>query len=226
MITAETLKTVSTSRLFTDKKLAFSAAILVIFHAVGFLGLVFSGQSETYQNLTPLHLLLTNALLFLNHKNFNAAFFLFAWVTFLAGFLAEVLGVHTGLLFGNYVYGQALGFKLWNVPLLIGLNWVMLVYCIGITVRNWTKKPWLATILAAGIMVLLDHFIEPVAMRFDFWSWQNHQIPLQNYAGWLLLSLILQFYFQRSNVTKTNPLAPLVFGLQALFFIALNIMNK
>ncbi|MFC5270782.1 carotenoid biosynthesis protein [Adhaeribacter terreus] len=223
MITAETLKTVSSSRLFTDKKLAFSAAVLVIFHAVGFWGLVFSGTPETYQNLTPLNLLLTNFLLFLHHKNFNAAFFLFALITFAAGFLAEVLGVHTGLLFGNYVYGEALGFKLWEVPLLIGLNWVMLVYCIGITVRNWTEKPWLAAIISALLMVLLDYFIEPVAVRFDFWSWQNNEIPLQNYAGWLLLALILQLYFQRSNVPKTNAVAPLVFLLQAVFFIALNI---
>lgn len=226
MITAELLKTVSISRLFTAKKLAFSAAILVIFHAVGFWGLTFSGQPETYQNLTPLHLLLTNFLLFLNHKNFNAAFFIFAGLTFAAGFLAEVVGVHTGLLFGNYVYGQALGFKLWNVPLLIGLNWVMLVYSIGITVRNFTNKPWLAAVISAGIMVLLDLFMEPVAMRFDFWTWKNHEIPLQNYAGWLMLSLVLQIYFQRSRVNKTNRLAPLVFGLQAVFFIALNIMNK
>src|SRR5688572_19150870 len=146
MISAEPINPKLTSRLLTDKKLLFSITVLVIFHAVGFWGLIFSGQPEMYQRLTPLNLLLTNFLLFLNHKKFDAAFFAFVIFTFLAGFLAEVAGVHTGVLFGYYVYGEAIGFKLWTVPLLIGLNWVMLVYSAGITVRNWTKKPLFAAI--------------------------------------------------------------------------------
>lgn len=221
MISTDTIKLNFPSRLFTEKKLPFSVAVLVIFHAVGFWGLIFSGEPETYQRLTPLNLLLTYFLLFLNHQRFNVAFFAFAVLTFLAGFFAEVLGVHTGLLFGNYIYGEALGFKLWHVPLLIGLNWVMLVYSIGITVRNWIKKPAFTAIIAAFLMVLLDLFIEPAAMQFDFWSWKNDQIPVQNFVGWLALSLLLQLYFQRSKVCKTNKIAPVVFGLQTLFFVAL-----
>ena len=225
MISAETIKPNLSSRLFTDKKLLFSIAVLVIFHAVGFWGLIFSNEPEMYQRLTPLNLLLTNFLLFLNHKKFDTSFFTFVIIIFLAGFLAEVAGVHTGLLFGNYTYGEALGFKLWNVPLLIGLNWVMLVYSVGITVRNWTKKPAFAAIISACLMVLLDLFIEPVAMRFDFWNWENNQIPLQNYMGWFVLSLFLQLFFQRSAVSKTNKIALVVFGLQATFFIALNLFK-
>src|SRR5690242_19268864 len=119
MISNENTKALPHPRLFPAKKVAFSVAVLLIFHFVGIWGLVYSGNAAYYQQLTPLNLLLTNLLLFINHKHFNRAFFLFAGITFTVSFLAEVIGIHTGLLFGDYAYGKALGFKLWEVPLLI-----------------------------------------------------------------------------------------------------------
>lgn len=223
MITAKPNQNQTFPVLFTNKKLLFSAAVLVIFHAVGLWGLLLSGDAVYYQNLTPMNLLLTAFLLFLNHKNFDVSFWLFAALTFAAGFLAEVAGVHTGLLFGNYQYGEALGFKLWNVPLLIGLNWIILVYSIGSVMRQWLPKPLAAALVATVLMVALDFFIEPVAMRFDFWSWQNNQIPAHNFAGWFGLALLLQLYFQYARVNKENPSAAWVLIVQATFFIVLNL---
>ncbi|WP_018476306.1 carotenoid biosynthesis protein [Pontibacter roseus] len=196
-------------------------AVLVIFHAVGFWGLLFSGESEYFQSLTPLNLLLTYALLFSFHKRWDGTFVLFALVVAAAGFMAEVVGIHTGLLFGDYVYGEALGAKLWDVPLLIGLNWLMLVYTTG-HIANFTSLHWLPkAFLAALLMVGLDFFIEPVAMRFDFWDWSGSHIPLSNYLGWLGLSFLLQVYFQKVDIYKRNRLAPFVFLVQLVFFIAL-----
>ena len=223
MISTEPTPTQTSALVFTRKKLAFSVAVLLIFHAVGFWGLVFSGNPGYYQNLTPMNLMLTSFLLFLNHRNFDKYFWLFVAVTFTAGFLAEVLGVHTGLLFGNYAYGQALGFKLWEVPLIIGLNWVMLVYSSGILVRTWSQNPVICALIATVFMVSLDYFIEPVAMQFDFWSWQQNQVPVLNYAGWFGITLALQLLFQVLPVDKTNQAATWVFLVQAAFFIALNL---
>lgn len=201
--------------------LAAALAVLVIFHAVGFWGLLFSGEPEKFQRLTPMNLLLTNVLLFAFHRRWNLAFVLFAVVVMLAGFFAEVIGVHTGLLFGDYTYGESLGIKLMEVPLLIGLNWLMLVYTSGHLV-NQTSLHWVAkAVLAALLMVGLDFFIEPVAMEFDFWSWQGGHIPLSNYIGWLGLSILLQVYFQRAAIYKQNQLAPYVYLVQAAFFISL-----
>jgi uncharacterized membrane protein len=222
MITAKPKFTQLSTLLFSDKKLLFSAAVLVIFYAVGLWGLLFSGDPEYYQNLTPMNLLLTAFLLFLNHKNFNPSFWLFGLLTFTAGFLAEVLGVHTGLLFGNYAYGKALGFKLWNVPLLIGLNWVILVYCIGSFTHRKFQNKLVAALAATALMVALDYLIEPVAMQYDFWSWQNNTVPLKNYLGWFGLAFLLQLFFQLSGTNKNNPLAGWVFAVMATFFLVLN----
>ncbi len=201
--------------------LPLAVFILVVFHAVGFWGLRFSGKPEYFQQLTPMNLLLTNTLLFAFHRRWNAAFILFAAVVFAVGFFSEVLGVHTGLLFGNYSYGAALGTKVWEVPLLIGLNWLMLVYTTG-HISNLTRLPWvLKAILGAILMVLLDFFIEPVASRFDFWSWQGGNIPLSNFVGWFFVALLLQVYFQLAPIYKQNRIANWVYLVQLLFFIGL-----
>ena len=201
--------------------LPLAIAVLVIFHAVGFWGLLFSGEPEYYQSLTPMNLLLTNALLFSFHKSWNKVFILFAILVFAVGFLSEVVGVHTGLLFGDYTYGEALGVKVWEVPVLIGLNWLMLVYATG-HISNYTGWHWIArAILGASLMVLLDFFIEPVAMQYDFWSWSGNNVPFTNYVGWLVIAFVLQLYFQKSGFVKQNVLAPVVYFVQLLFFLGL-----
>ncbi|MCJ8163836.1 carotenoid biosynthesis protein [Pontibacter sp. E15-1] len=201
--------------------LPLAVAVLLIFHAVGVWGLLYSSDPASFQRLTPMNLLLTNALLFGFHRNWNKAFLLFAVVVASTGFLAEVLGVHTGLLFGNYSYGAALGPKLWEVPLLIGLNWLMLVYSTG-HISNLARLPWLAKAgIGALLMVVLDYFIEPVAMQYDFWSWQAGHIPVSNFVGWFGVALLLQVYFQKASFFKHNKIAPWVYLVQLLFFICL-----
>ncbi|MER2999052.1 carotenoid biosynthesis protein [Pontibacter populi] len=196
-------------------------AVLVIFHIVGFWGLMFSGRPMYFQELTPLNLMLTNVLLFSLHRTWNNTFLVFAAVVTIAGFMAEVLGVHTGLLFGQYTYGEALGTKLWDVPLLIGLNWLMLIYSTGTIVNKLKANLLVKTLAGAVLMVVLDFFMEPVAMQFDFWDWQGDMIPLSNYAGWFGLAFLLQLYFQATDVNKQNALAPYVYLVQLLFFIGL-----
>ncbi|MBB6609633.1 carotenoid biosynthesis protein [Pontibacter sp. Tf4] len=195
--------------------------VLVIFHAVGFWGLQFSGKPVYFQELTPLNLILTNILLFSLHRHWNLTFIVFAFVVTIVGFLAEVLGVHTGLLFGNYSYGNALGTKLWQVPLLIGLNWLLLIYSTG-TITNRLNQPIVVKALAgASLMLLYDFFMEPVAMQYDFWDWKNSHVPFSNYLGWLGLAFVLHLYFHTSAFYKQNPLAPFVYMVQLLFFVAL-----
>ena len=138
-----------------DKKVALAIFVLVVFHAVGLYGLAFSSNPAWYRALSPLNLLLTNVLLYSFHKTWNWSFWLFAIVALLAGFISEVIGVHTGLLFGSYTYGAALGLQLWGIPLVISLNWLLLVYVTGIMVQRlplyWLPK----ALLAAALMTFL-----------------------------------------------------------------------
>jgi len=206
-----------------NKKVALAVSVLIIFHAVGFYGLVFSSRPEWFRALSPLNLLLTAVLLFSFHRSWNLAFGLFAGLVLLVGFFSEVIGVHTGWLFGSYTYGQSLGLKLWEIPLIIALNWLLLVYSAGVLTYSWPVPWFLKALLAAGIMVLLDLLIEPVAAVLDYWTWTDYKIPASNYWGWLGVALILQICFQKASFQKQNPLAPLVLGVQFLFFVGLNL---
>jgi len=206
-----------------SKKVALATFVLVVFHAVGFYGLVFSSNPGWFLTLTPVNLLLTDVLLYAFHKTWNLSFFLFVLVALLLGFISEVIGVHTGLLFGSYTYGQALGPKLWGIPLVISLNWLLLVYVTGVLVQRLPLHWVLKALTAAALMTFLDMFIEPIAAVLDFWTWEEHHIPAANYWGWLGVGFLLQLYFEKADFYKGNPLAPVVYSLQLLFFISLNL---
>ena len=207
-----------------DKKVIAATGVLVIFHAVGLFGLAFSRDPAWYRGLTPLNLLLTLGILFSFHQTWNKAFLVFSGLVLLTGFLVEVLGIHTGLLFGHYRYGAALGPKLWDVPLLIAGNWLLLVYVTGVLVQALPAPWWSKALAAATLMVLLDMLIEPVAAVLDFWAWEGYHIPASNYWGWLGVGGLLQLYFQHAGFSRSNPLALVVYGLQVLFFLGLNLL--
>ncbi|WP_066507326.1 carotenoid biosynthesis protein [Rufibacter sp. DG15C] len=211
----------TSSKDFRERFLPLGIGVLFLFYAVGFWGLGFSAHEPWFQALVPFNLLLTNTILFLFHRGWTRSFFLFAFTAWAAGFLFEWIGVHTGLLFGEYSYGAALGFKVDHIPLLIGLNWLMLVYSSGHLVQRWISHWLVRAFLGALLMVSLDVLIEPVAVRFDFWSWHQNQIPFSNFLGWFGVALLLQVYFHKADFRKDNPMAPWVFVVQVLFFLGL-----
>jgi len=178
---------------------------------------------DTFISLTPLNLLLTSGMLLFFHKDWSPSFLLFMVAAMLIGFFAEVAGVATGLIFGEYSYGATLGWKLWDVPLVIGLNWFLLAYvCCSILIRFTSRS--LATVGGAFLMVLLDFFIEPVAIAYDFWSWEAVSVPIQNYVAWFLIALFPCALFNYLPFNKENGFAPYVFLAQFLFFTVNNLL--
>lgn len=202
---------------------------LLAFHFFGFLGMHSEWMRSTlaaltpfegFAELTPLNLVLTTGILLYFHGQWNAPFWRFAFVCFATGYLAEVAGVQTGAVFGQYAYGETMGPKLFGVPPLIGANWLVLVYCCSaLSLR--LKLPTAGRVLfASALMVLLDLFIEPVAMRFGMWDWGGGQVPLQNYLAWYGISAALCWLFLAADFDKRNPLAGWVYGVQLAFFAA------
>lgn len=198
--------------------------IIILFHLVGLYGFLTPAFNGLFIKLVPFHLLLMLLLMILTVNDKSADLIKFAIVVYLAGFFIEVIGVNTGLIFGNYTYGAALGIKLWAVPLLIGVNWLILVYSAGVfLVYLNLKNRWLLSILGAGILLVMDFLIEPVAIRFDYWSWYGGIIPLQNYLGWYIFSFFLFLFFSGLNFRKENKAAVVLLFSQIAFFLALNL---
>lgn len=198
---------------------------LIIIYTVGVCGIAFtnSEQQQLFLLLTPLNLIVTTFITLLFHNNWNKSFVVSGIMVLLFGFFVEVIGVKTGAIFGTYWYGKTLGLKLLEVPIMIGVNWFLLMYLIS-AVFNKIRNTILFSGLAAAVMTLLDVFIEPVAIKLDFWQWQNNIIPLQNYIAWYLISFLLFLFFRRVNVNTQNRIAIVVLAIQFLFFALLNLL--
>ncbi|MGI4862434.1 MAG: carotenoid biosynthesis protein [Janthinobacterium lividum] len=209
----------------STSRLRVAQGLVLLFHITGFVGLAFSQDKAFYLTYTPLTLLLTAGLLGAFQPERNWAFWLFVMQVFLIGFTAEFLGVHTGQIFGSYAYGATLGPKYVEVPWLIGLNWVVITYCAGMLTSYLPMPLVLRVLVGAALMVGFDLCLEPVASRYDFWHWTGNIIPLRNFRDWFLLSVVLQFIFIRSSFTKRNPLVPLVYLVQLLFFFILGLLT-
>lgn len=206
-------------------RLRVAQGLVLLFHLTGFVGLAFAQDKSFYLKYTPLTLLLTAGLLGAFQPERNWSFWLFVMQTFLLGFTAEFVGVHTGAIFGSYHYGATLGPKYQEIPWLIGLNWVIVTYCAGI-LTSYLPLPMLFRVLVgAALMVGFDLCLEPMASRYDFWHWTGNVIPLRNFRDWFLLSLVTQLLFQRSVFLKRNPLVPLVYLVQLLFFFVLGLLH-
>jgi bisanhydrobacterioruberin hydratase len=140
-------------------------------------------------------------------------------------------GTSTGLIFGTYHYGNALGPKLAGTPLIIGLNWIITCYCsiqvAGMVLGNNESKkinPFLHARIAAIFMVLLDFLIEPVAPVLDFWYWENNSIPIQNYLAWFAFGWLFCYWMIRLNLSQINITGRWLYFIQIVFFLILNLI--
>lgn len=200
-----------------NKRLFISAAILLIVHIAGIIGLQTSYR-DLFLGLTPINLLLSASLLFINHQQFNKNFILFAVITLLSGFFVEVAGVRTGAIFGSYWYEETLGWKVLNVPVVISVNWLMLVYSAGVISNKLNANIILKSATGAALLLILDLLIEQNAHNYKFWSWMDGKIPMQNYIAWFLVSFVLLLLFHSLKFKKENKLAPVLYIVQLLFF--------
>jgi uncharacterized membrane protein len=205
---------------FFKDKIKLSIAFLVIIHLVGIVGML-SPYKSYFEGLTPVNLLVSFVVLMLNHKQLNQRWIVFLISIFLAGFGVEVLGVNTGFPFGEYTYGENLGFKLFNTPLMIGLNWVMLIYC-SAGVAQLHNNKFIQAAVAATLMLLYDLNLEPVAIEIGLWSWELVSIPLENYISWFFIAYAMHYALLRFMTVPTNGVAGPLFLIQMVFFAIIN----
>lgn len=199
--------------------------LIIVWYLVGIVGFTVPVLKPLIQQLTPVGMTFAAILLLAYHKPRN----LKSWLVFagiaLIGFVVELIGVNTQLLFGNYQYGIALGFKLWNTPLVIGLNWLVLIYCIASLTKR-IRDRWYFPLVGASAMVAFDFLMEPVATATGMWSWAGGEIPLKNYMDWFLVSGFLFLMIRILKVEFNNRWAPLLLAMQVVFFMALNILIR
>ena len=191
--------------------------LIAFVHLVGVVGML-SPLREFFQTLTPYNLIFSALVIGMVEKERTQSLLWVLLGSFVAGYLVEVAGVATGSIFGEYSYGETLGFKLFDVPLVIGLNWALLVFCTGNITSRLPINNSLKAAAAAALMTGLDFLIEPVAIALDFWSWESVAVPIQNYIAWFLIASVMLRAFHAINRTSVNRVAVGVFVVQVVFF--------
>ncbi|CAM4147576.1 carotenoid biosynthesis protein [Cytophagaceae bacterium 50C-KIRBA] len=193
---------------------------LIVLYAVGLVGMNLPATQELFVSLVPLTLWFTGFIcLFYFPKPSMSAYLTLGGIVVAAWFL-EVVGVRTGKIFGVYHYGETLGFKVLDVPITIGINWLILLLGSSAVVEEWNVGGKIGrAALGAGLMTSLDLLIEPVAIHFDFWQWSGGQVPIQNFGAWWLVSFFFHWVFQSGEFTSKSSLFRWVLLLQFMFFL-------
>lgn len=208
----------------TKLKLKVSIIILIAFYISGIVGILTKNQTIDFLSLTPLNLLVNATLLLLNHQKGTNKQWLVFLIIAVIGYFIEVIGVTTGVIFGDYFYKTTLGWKLFETPLIIGVNWMLLtygvVYTIGIKIKNTIG----IALASAFVLVALDILIEPVAIKYDFWIWKQAIVPFKNYIAWFFISFILCYIVAHYKSVSKNNFAPYLLVMQFIFFGIFNFM--
>ena len=198
--------------------LRMSIFFLWLINISGFFGIL-SDQNEFFLSTTPYVLSLTLLLLILNHDLSDKKSKIGLILIFLFGLIVEILGVNYSLFFGEYSYGSNLGPKIYEVPYVIGFNWVLLIIATGSFSDKLIKGKEIYKILFASfLMVLIDLFIEKSAPKLDFWEFVISPVPLSNYLWWFIFSLCFQYIFFKTVKTKEYNLSSNILVIQFLFF--------
>lgn len=200
---------------------------LVIFYIVGIIGFALPATSDFFIHLTPVALLLSVAVLIYFHETDQGSrsvkLFL---LIFILSFLLEAAGVNSGFPFGYYSYGKGLGIKIFGTPLMIGINWILLVYCTNIIANSINTGMYFRIIIASLLMVIYDGVLEQIAPMIDMWHFEKEPAPLQNYIAWFMAAFIFQLIIRITGIKFNNRLASFIFILQITFFITLLILIK
>ncbi len=199
-------------------KTHFGVFIIWLFHISAIIGVTL-GYFDWFISKTPLNLLVTATVLFLffpiTSKKFFLSFIFFAAV----GIFAEWLGVKYGFIFGDYVYGENLGYKIDDVPWLIGVNWAILIFITAKLAEEWVEAQWLRPVIGSLLMLVLDFFMEGVAPIFDFWTFKEGFAPLQNYIGWFCVAMVLQIVYLLLKLNGSFKISVHLYFCQLVFFM-------
>lgn len=194
----------------------YTLYFLILVYVSGAIGFLIN--PVFFKPFTPFTLLLT-CLVFLiyqpiHQKNYLVSFVIAAFF----GFVCEVIGTKTGCVFGNYYYGNVLGYKVLAVPLVVSLNWALLINASTLMSGYFFKDKIKIAFLSAAMTTLTDGLIEQLAPALDFWYFTPGLAGFHNYAAWFVISFLLSWFFSDAFVKGDRKIATVIMVLQVFFF--------
>lgn len=210
------------ANIFLNKN-TFLTILIIVFHGVG---LVYISREDTFDyfaSLSGWNLYLTFILFLISYNKIEKRLFFYFLFCFAVGMIFEWLGVHTGIVFGEYTYGDNLGYKVFGVPISIGINWIILTVSSANISQLVFNNLIIKSFFGALLMVILDFLIEQIAPKLDFWYWSRDVVPIYNYITWFAIGFVLQLLYFKYEIGKSNNFTIVLFLVLLSFFGILNI---
>ncbi len=195
-----------------------------IFYSLGIVGLGIPWTRAFFIYLVPINYLVSFVVLLVTDRSDQKSLIPFAVIVFVFGFIVEAVGVNTGLIFGDFSFGKSLGVKVFGTPVIIGFNWLMLVYCASIIVSQFTDNKYFISFLATILIVVYDMVLEGPAGVMGMWSWDWENIPMMNFLSWFIIAWMLNGALQLAKIKLENPVAGTLFSAQFVCFLFLNLI--
>ncbi|OIO12915.1 hypothetical protein COV53_06205 [Candidatus Gottesmanbacteria bacterium CG11_big_fil_rev_8_21_14_0_20_37_11] len=130
-------------------------------------------------------------------------------ITYIVSTIFELLSLKTSFNIFGVRYKYNLNNKIFSskinlmgvYPLEVTFAWVIFKYLslfLAITIGDYLSLSKITEIILLSlIMVSIDLIIDPVSVKRKMWSWQTGSryfgIPLKNFFGWFLVSIIVSF---------------------------------
>jgi len=111
----------------------------------------------------------------------------------------ELVGVHTGVPYGDFSYERELGPMLFDaVPLALPVFFLPILingYLLGVLVLGRRAERLAVRFpVVVALVVVLDLVLDPGAVALGFWAWADpgayYGVPLVNVAGWVLAATV------------------------------------
>ncbi|MDX2174596.1 MAG: carotenoid biosynthesis protein [Bacteroidota bacterium] len=196
---------------------------LILVYLSGVIGMCI--RPSFFLPFTPYTLLYTVFVFLIFQPIQNSKYIISFLLIAVIGYASEVIGVKTGLVFGNYHYGNNLGYKLLDVPLIISLNWALLVNLSVLVSSRIVSTPFFIALFTAIIATSLDFLIEQVAPHLNFWYFNTGFAQLHNYLGWFAICFITAYIFNKELIKGNKKIGTTILVLQVLFFGVLILMK-
>lgn len=198
--------------------------IVMGFFALGFVGLAIPWSSPFFVMLTPLAVVGVLAILIIGHDSpMNWQFYVSLGIVFALSYVVELLKVNVFFPPSVYFYGDSFGPLLFEIPLIIGLAWVALLYICAAMAERLKVNVVMKVLVASGLMVLFDAALELVAHGLDFWYW-IHGASMWNYLMWFVASVLMFTIMKLLGVCIKNKVTTTMYVSMIVFLLALSIV--
>ena len=198
--------------------------IVMGFFALGFVGLAIPWTFPFFVMLTPLAVVVAWAMLIMAHERpIDWRFFSALGIVFALSYAVELLKVHAFFVEDVFFFGDSFGPILLNIPLMIGLCWVALLYICAAVAERLNTNVVVKVLASSGLVVLFDIALELVAHKLDFWYW-TWEIPIWNYVLWFVSAVVMFTIMKLFGVRIENRLATTMYVTLIIFLLLLHVI--